>query len=39
MLRFKIFEELKKGYVNFEDWMIDYFKNVVCSRKNIVVVG
>lgn len=37
--KLKTLEELKSGYINFEDWMIEYFKNAVRSRKNIVAVG
>ncbi|ACM61521.1 pilus assembly protein CpaF [Caldicellulosiruptor bescii] len=37
--KLKTLEELRSGYINFEDWMIDYFKNAVRSRKNIVAVG
>lgn len=31
--KLKTLEELKSGYINFEDWMIEYFKNAVRSRK------
>lgn len=35
----KSLEELRGGYINLTDDMIEYFKNIVKERKNILAVG